>query len=683
MPLDHLEITGTVLVYDMAISSPGIGSNLDVNSIVSQLMSVERRPLVRLDQREISFQARLSAFGSLKSALANLQGATAALKNAAQFETRAANSSDAAVVSATADRSAALGSFSVSVSALAQAQSLVAAGQTSTTAAIGSGTATTITFQFGTISGGTLTNGIYSGASFTQSAEQPSGSVTITAANNSLAGIRDAINGANLGVTASIVNDGGATPYRLVLQSNATGADRSMKISVTGDATLAGLLSYDPAATQNLTQTVAAQDAAFSVNGLALTAKTNSVSTALEGVNLTLAKTGTATVTISRDTAAAERRVANFVKAFNELNGLLNQLRSYDPATRQAGPLNGDSAVRSIQGQVRALLGQTLGSDLALATLSQVGITFQRDGTLAFDSARFRTAAAANAAEDLAGVFARTGKTSDAAVRFVEASEKATPGRYPVTVTGLATQGQVVGSSAANLTIVAGVNDTLSVSVDGTTAAVTLAAGTYTASGLATAVQAAINGAPALSAAGARVRVTESAGVLTLTSERYGSVSAVSVSGAGAADLLGGSPTATAGTDVAGTIGGQPASGNGRILTGAAGSPTDGVQVEVLGGTTGDRGTVTIMRGFAARLDALLGGMLAADGVISARTDGINRAIRDIDSQRTALNRRLTDIEARYRAQFTALDSMLSNMLSTSNYLAQQLAALNRNTNPR
>jgi flagellar hook-associated protein 2 len=667
----------------MAISSPGIGSNLDVNAIVSKLMAIERQPLARLDQREVSFQARLSAFGTLKGSLGSFQTAAVALKDATRFQTRTATSSDAAVVSATAGRAAALGTFSVSVTALAQAQSLVAAGQASSTAAIGSGTDTTITFQFGTISGGTLTNGVYAGANFTQNGDQPSRSVTITAQNNSLVGIRDAINGADLGVTASIVGDGSNTPYRLVLQSSATGANRSMRISVAGDAALASLLSYDPAGVQNLTQTVAAQNAAFSVNGLALTAATNSVTTALEGVNLTLTKTGNATLTIGRDTAGAERLVGDFVKAYNELNGTLDRLASYNPETRQAGPLNGDSAVRGIQGRLRALLGETLGPGLSLATLSQVGISFQRDGTLAFDTTKFQAAATQNRSEDLAGVFAQSGRASDPLLEFLGSTDATRPGRYVVNVTSLATQGSVVGSGAANLTITAGVNDALSVTVDGVSASVTIAAGTYTAASLAAALQATINGNSALSTAGAAVTVSENAGVLTLRSNRYGSTSNVSVSGSGAADLLGSAPVATAGTDVAGTIDGVAATGAGRVLTAAASSRAQGLQVEVLGGATGERGTVTAMRGYAARMDGLIQNILSSSGVISARTDGINRSIEDLNGQRETFNRRLADIETRYRAQFTALDTMLGSMLATSNFLTQQLAALNRGTDRR
>jgi len=658
----------------MAISSPGIGSNLDVNSIVTQLMAVERLPVTALDKKEVSFQAQLSAYGNLKGSLASFQNAASALNSVSKFQSRTVTGSDTSVVTATATSIATLGSFAVNVTQLAQTQSIVATGRASASAAVGGGADTTINFQFGTVSGGTLTAGQYAGATFTQDGTQTSGTVTISASNNSLTGMKDAINKANIGVTASIVGDGSATPYRLVLQSNSTGANRSMKISVTGDADLSTLLSYDPAGTQNLKQTVAAQDATFTMNGLALTSATNTVSTALQGATLTLVKPGTTTLTVARDTTAVQSAIAAFVKAYNEVDTTLDTLASFNNTTRTAGPLNGDFAVRGIQAQMRAVLGESLGGGLPLSNLSQLGITFQRDGSLALDTGKLQAALAANATEDFAGAFAATGKTSDSLVNFASSTNATTPGRYAVNVTALATQGRAAGSAPANLTIAAGSNDSLSVTVDGVAATVKIAPGTYSDTALAAAVQSAINGSTDLQAAGSGVAVSASAGLITVSSNRFGTGSEVSVSGNAATSLLGGAPVAAAGTDVAGTIDGAPASGSGRTLIGTAGGPLDGLKLDVIGGSTGDRGTVTVMRGFAARLDGLLTGILSSTGVISNRTDGINRSITGIGDRRTTLDTRLVGIEKRYRQQFTALDTMMSRMLSTSSFLTQQLA---------
>jgi flagellar hook-associated protein 2 len=170
------------------------------------------------------------------------------------------------------------------------------------------------------------------------------------------------------------------------------------------------------------------------------------------------------------------------------------------------------------------------------------------------------------------------------------------------------------------------------------------------------------------------VTVTESGGKLTVTSSRYGSASTVAVTGGNAASDLFGGTTETAGVDVAGSIGGIAASGSGQALTGAG--DASGLKVSITGGATGDRGTIGFARGYADLLDKLVGRMLENDGLVDGRMDGINASIKELGTRREALASRLELIEKRYRAQFTALDTMLASMTKTSNYLQQQLANL-------
>lgn len=661
----------------MALSSPGVGSGLDVNSIVTQLMTVERLPVRLLDKKESGYLSKLSAYGSLKSALGSFQSAMSGLNNAARFQSLSATAADPAIMTAGANSTAAVGSYTVQVNQLAQAQTITAAGQTSASAAIGAAVTTTLTFQFGTISGGTLTTGAYSGATFAQDATQATGTVTIDSSNNSLQGIRDAVNAANLGVTATIVNDGSAAPYRLVLASNNTGASKSMKIGVTGDATLQGLLAYDPAATQNLTQGSAAQNAALTVNGIAVASASNTISGAIQGVTLSPLKTGTTTLNVARDTAAAQSAAAAFVKAYNDVNNTLTSLSAYNASTKKGAILLGDSTVRALQSQMRGTLGATLtGSSASLTSLSQIGIALQKDGTMALDAAKLATAIASNFS-DIAGLFAAVGNASDSLVSFVSSTANTKPGSYAVNVTTLATQGRTTGSAVAGLAINAGVNDQLMVVLDGVNATVTLPAGTYaTASALAAQIQSSINGAAAFAAAGTAVNVTQSAGVFSITSNRYGAASNVSVTGTGLLNLLGIAPTMPAGVNAAGTINGVAVTGVGQTLTGATGTVTDGLKIQITGGATGARGTLNFSQGVASKLDTFATSFLNTTGAIASHTDGINKSIKDIGNQRDVLNRRLVDIEKRYRAQFTALDTMVSNMNSTSNFLTQQLANL-------
>ncbi len=650
----------------MALSAPGIGSNLDINSIISQLMAVESRPLQNLAKKEASHQAKLSAFGSLQGALGTFQTAVNDLGKNSKFQSMSVSSSDAKIFTATGGGSPAAGSYNVEITELAQAQSLAATGQASTTATIGSGAATTIRFQFGTASE----------SSFTENPDLAGGTVTIDSSNNSLQGLRDAINKAKLGVTATLVSDGSTSPHRLVLTSDKTGAASSMKITVDGEAALADLLAYDPAGTKSLQQTSAAQDAELTVNGIAVRSATNEIKDAIQGITLTAVTTGTAKVSASRDTASVTGAVNAFVKAYNDLNKTLSTLTAYDPDTQQAGPLVGDSTVRSIQAGIRGMLNAAPDNAGNLKHLSEIGVAFQKDGTLAVDSSKLQKAIDNNI-DDIAALFATMGKATDSLVGFEGASAKTKAGEYEVFVTSLATQGKLAGSTPAALSIQDNVNDSLTVTINGVTANVQLTAGNYTVASLVSHLQSTINGTKAFSDAGAAVTVSADAGKITVTSNRYGSESKVEMSGTAADALFGADRAATTGTDVQGTIGGAPATGSGQELKGATGTAAEGLRMLITGGAeNASRGTIAFSYGFAHQLSEWINNYLGSDGLIKARTDGLNASIKGLDQQRDSIGRRLEQVEQRYRAQFTALDVMISSMNQTSSYLAQQLANL-------
>ncbi len=321
-------------------------------------------------------------------------------------------------------------------------------------------------------------------------------------------------------------------------------------------------------------QKVAAQNASLTIDGIAISKASNTVTDAIEGVTLNLVKANpdaTTTLTVATDTSGVSKSVAGFVKAYNDLQASVTNLTKYDVANKKAAVLTGDSAPRIAQSQLRAIMGASLtASGLSLTSLSQVGVAFKADGTLGLDTAKLG-AAIANDASGVARLFAAVGTATDSLVGVASTGAKTVPGSYAVNVTQLATRGNAVGSVAAGLTISAGVNDVLSVTIDGIAADVTLAAGTYAnAAALAAEIQSKVNGAAALSTAGAKVSVTESAGVLTLTSQRYGSASTVAVTGNAATGLFG-TPTTAAGVDVAGTIGGLAAVGSGQTLSGSVG----------------------------------------------------------------------------------------------------------------
>jgi flagellar hook-associated protein 2 len=569
-------------------------------------------------------------------------------------------------------------------------------------ASIGMGTTKTFTSSVSLSSATTLTvggsapsaAGFVAGSgvqSFSQSANQPSGSVTIDNTNNSLQGIRDAINKANIGVSASIVSDGSATnPYHLVIKSNKTGEESSMRISVQsgGDPALASLLAFDASGT-TMTETSKAQNAALTVNGIAVTSQTNSVSGAIEGTSMELMKTGTGNLNVARSTNSVKSSVDVFVKAFNDVNSTIKNLTSFNAETKQGGPLIGDSAVRTIQAGLRKLLSSPVdGSNSTLKTLRDVGISISKDGLMSVDSSKLSAAMSKNL-DDVAALFSSVGKTTDSLVSFVSAGTNSTPGEYDVSISKLATQGKVAGSQ--NLTLapltIDPTNRDLTITVDGTSTSVALTQGTYTSAEIATLVQSAINGTSDLSSKGIAVSATiDASGHLNITSNKYGSESKVSVIGTSVAALMG-TATATDGIDVTGTIAGVIAKGDGQFLVGADGSPASGLKLQVTGGaeptppaTSISRGLVNFSKGYAFHLDKLVGGFLGDKGLLGSRTDGLKSSIKDLGKQSEALQTRLANTEARYRKQFQALDVTISKMNSTSNYLAQQLAALSKSS---
>lgn len=661
-------------------------TNLDINSIVSQLMTVEQRPLTALAKKEASYQAKLSAYGSVNGALSNFQSAISGLSNAAKLQALKATPSDTSVFTASASSIAIAGVYSLdAITKLAQSQKLAATGQASSTATIGNGT---LTFDSGAITGGTFdaATGKYTGATFTSSGAGTK-TVTIDATNNSLQGIRDAINTAKIGVTATIINDGGASPYRLVLTSDSIGKANSIKVSVTGDAALSNLLAHDPGNNtgQSLAETATAQNAEFKVDGVSVSKASNTVTDVIQGVTLSLQKTTAtpASLTVARDNATIKSSVESFVKAYNDLNKILKDISAYNPETKTGSILQGDSTVRMLQSKIHSVLNTPVGNTGgSLSTLSQIGVSFQKDGTLALDASKLNAAITSNFS-DIASLFAATGKASDSLISYSSATSATRPGSYAVNVATLATQGKAAG----NFNLNAGLNTiaastAINVTLDGTTASVALTAGSYTASQLAAMVQSAINGNTSISAAGFSVAATvDGSGFLTLTSSRYGSASGVSLSdGSGTAvSAFMGTATSTAGVDVAGTIDGLAATGSGQFLTSSAGNST-GLKLLVSGGSTGVRGTASYSQGYAFTLDALATSLLGSDGQLSGRKTGLGNTIKDIGKQRDALNQRLEMIEKRYRAQFTALDTMLSSMNLTSNYLTQQLTALQNQT---
>jgi flagellar hook-associated protein 2 len=666
------------------ISSLGIGSGLDLSSIVTGLVDAERAPTEnRLALKEQTITARLSAFGALKSSLSLFQGSMSSLLSSSTYNVKSASSSDSSVFSTSVTSNADNGNYAVEVSALAKSHSIASNAATAfadVNDTIGTGT---LSIKFGT-----TTTGPYS---FTQDASKATQTIEVSAANNNttLSGMKDYINNGDFGISAAIVNDGSG--YRLTLTSDNTGASNSMEISVTGDADgnntdNVGLsqLAFNATAQSSMTQTVQAQDAALTINGLDITRDTNTVTGAIDGVTLNLLKADIGNIvnlSISENIDDLSTGIQEFVEGFNGLTDTLSALTSYDPETSSAGLLIGDATVRGIGYQLRSIISNSV-SELSgnIRSLADIGIKTTQDGTLDLDMSKLNSALASYP-DEVAALFTLQGRPSDSDIQYLSATDNTQAGNYAVNVTNMATKAVYNGTTVNNLTIDAN-NDAFMVKIDGVTSnSILLSQGVYTNGyDLAAHIQAQINNDANIKASGAGVTVVYD-GVnneFDISSLKYGADSKlefISVDTNFSNDIGFAVGSGTDGTDVAGTINGVVASGDGQLLTSSAGA-SQGLALLIESGATGDRGSVSFSRGILTALQDIMSSYLDSDGLISNKEDGLNSDLEGISEQREKLNTRVASLEQRLVAQFSALDSLIATYNSTSTYLAQQLQNL-------
>lgn len=372
----------------MATSISGIGGAIDVNSIVSALMEVERQPLQALNRRSGELQTTISEFGKLQAALDKFQSASRGLSGLDTWRAATASSADEDAVGVRADGGALQGSFAVKVNALASHQTIVSTPLEDGQAVIGGGT---LTIQMGTVDGG-----------FVADPEREPLTIQI-APGATLEDVSQAINAAGAGVGASLVTDENGT--RLMIRSDASGKEQAFQITATNDGTsLSALaltdLAYVPGQVAGSVQrTQEASNAEFELNGLPLESATNSPEGVLENVTFTFRKQTAAPVDVSIDSdgEAIRERLDAFTTAYNELNTLIREQTKFDASSGTAGPLQGNRAVLRVQSQLRDILRTALPADPddpeAYARLSDIGLEIQRDGSLAVDDARFELVA--------------------------------------------------------------------------------------------------------------------------------------------------------------------------------------------------------------------------------------------------------------------------------------------------
>lgn len=356
-----------------SLTTNGLGSGLDVNSLVSQLVQAERAPAdSRISSRSSKVQSRLSAYGGLRATVAEFQDTLKKLQSETAFKGRTAQVSNDTLVKASAGTTAAPGLYNLSVEALASTQKLASGAFTDATTSVGTGHLD--------ISAGAV-----------------SFSVDIAAGSDSLSSVRDAINKAagNPGIRATIVNASNGS--HLVLTAAGSGSAQAISINAVTTATDTGDLSqlnYSAGASSNPMQVqTPAADASILLDGFTLTSPTNTFSSAIDGVTLVVAKASPGekvTLTVNEDRSATRQAIDQFVNGYNKLQTQINTLTAFNPATQVAGQLQGDAVTQRLASGLKSEINMALaGASLDLDTLAELGISSQaKTGTLTVNSTR-------------------------------------------------------------------------------------------------------------------------------------------------------------------------------------------------------------------------------------------------------------------------------------------------------
>ncbi|HLO92989.1 MAG TPA: flagellar filament capping protein FliD [Burkholderiaceae bacterium] len=356
-----------------SITSLGIGSGLDVESLVSKLMSVEQTPINNIKRASAGLQTRISAYGQLQAAMSAMQTAAQKLSDPASWTASTASSSDSSVVSVTG-LNAGTQSHVITVSQLATAQSVASGVFSNGSSLVGEGM---LTIALGSWEGDPPV--------FTGKSGSTAVSVNITA-TDTLNSIRDKLNAANAGVVASVVSDTAGT--RLVVRSRDTGLSNGFRISAS-DPSLAAL-SYEGPDAGGMSLKQSGANAAFNMDGLDLSSESNSVSTVADGLTLNLLKTSATAVNVgsSTDTAAIKKTIQDFVSAYNGLMNLMRDQTKYDSATKTAGSLQGDAKAISMQQMLRNVSAGSTTLSGAFTRLADIGLDPGQNGTLTVNSSK-------------------------------------------------------------------------------------------------------------------------------------------------------------------------------------------------------------------------------------------------------------------------------------------------------
>jgi len=653
------------------ISALGTGSGIDTNKLADQLTEANKMVQAeRLTSKKTLLETQISDYGLLRSSLSKLESSAAALGSADTFNAKALSLPDTKLLAITKlDAKATAGTYQLKVEQIAQAQSLSSGTFSSMTDPVGKGT---LTIRLGDWSAGNFT---------VDSTKNGGGTITIDDTNNSLTGLRDAINKANIGVSASIVSDGGS--FKLLMTAK-TGAKNEIEITAaeTGAPGLAKFNFNQTTPNPFVTQQQEGLDAIVRINGLVVNRESNHVTDIVEGLEFDLfaaSTTETINVTISEDKATAEKTIRDFVAAYNTFKTEVEQLVGFNTEEKDYGSLHRDPLAKNLMQSLRNTLTASVpGIDGAFATLSELGIRTKTDGSLEIIEVEGNTgfrAAIDNNFDRVRDLFVPQTSSSSSNIDVTKFSAKSQPGTYEVLITQQPVKGELIGGSINPVTfpLNTGATDySFAVKLNGIqSASITLPANKNYATGaeLAADIQSLINLDETVKAARATVNVSFANDQLSFVSDSYGASSNVEFTAAstGMNDLGITIGAGTAGKDVAGTVDGVAAFGFGNVLLPALGSKAEGLSLTIQPGATS--GSINFTRGFAGSMTSLVNDFLKTSGLIKERETTINKDIARVEQDEETLNRRSDAYRARLMAQFQAMESIVRSLNSTGDFL--------------
>lgn len=655
----------------------GLVSGIDTQTVVQGLLDIQQRQLDRLELRQGEVRSKQAIFRTLEAQLLTFRADVGRLArsqgNPLSRQTISVSHENA--VQATATDQAVAGAYQFRIDAVAKAHQFASQGFVDADSEI---------------TQGTLELRVGAGAITT---------ITVDSTNNTLQGLADTINSANGGITASLIQDASnpTTPVRLLLTSGKTGVANAVTVT-NGLAPSAGAAVQPTFDLGNPVQ--AATDAQITLGtgpgAITVASSNNRFDTTFNGITFNVLQAGvgeTVTLNVQRDLPGGVEAVKNFVDSYNKIIDFIQEQSRYNAETQVGGPLLGDRSALRVQQTLQSLVSSAVpGLSSQANRLSVIGVKLTDQGKLEFNSNQLekilRGEVTGVGARDVEKLFALSGESTNSGVKYVlgSARTKVPDSPIQVDITQAATRATIAGSTdLAESTVITSANRTFQISVDGQGAELSLAEGTYTRQELARHLEEVINATPSLGTRQVQVGLTGNA--LSLTSASYGTSSTLVVTGGTALSDLGiGLGTAGVGKNVAGRflVDGQEelATGSGRLLSGNSTNPwTADLQVRVSLNqtqvTSGHEAELTLTRGIASQLDGVIEKMIAPNtgdlGIVDDRFDA------ELESMQVAFDRQKALFEqqrASIVAQFVSVERALSELETTSSFLASQLSAL-------